>query len=186
MPRFGTPFATTSSATPTTGGARYGTSGEDTIAGTGGADALFGYGPPVGSSSNAYFAALLADKADAIDGGGGNDSIYGGGGNDTLYGGQGNDLIVGGYGADVMYGGSGADTFRFGPAAPFGPDNLKLDTAGDIIMDFNPREDHLHFGGMKVSGLRTEFRDGNTIVAWDGGEVTLAGAVSLHGYNFIM
>ncbi|MDO8416814.1 MAG: Ig-like domain-containing protein, partial [Agitococcus sp.] len=62
------------------------------------------------------------DKANLIDGLGGNDSIQGRAGDDTLIGGsgndnlngeQGNDSLSGGDGTDYLYGGEGSDTFVF-------------------------------------------------------------------------
>jgi len=54
----------------------------------------------------------IADQADTLDGGAGNDSLSGGRGNDLLLGGDGNDTLVGGAGTDTLTGGSGADLFR--------------------------------------------------------------------------
>ena len=164
----------------------YGTSGPDEVYGRGGNDVLLGYARPADSSSHAYAATLRASGNDLMDGGDGNDYLAGGAGNDTLRGGDGNDTIIGGDGADRLYGGSGSDLFRFGPASIEGSDSLRPDTAGDVIMDFEDRRDQLDFGGLRVTNLHTEFREGNTLVVWDGGEIALQGVHHLHGYNFIL
>lgn len=72
----------------------------------------------------------IADRADTLDGGAGNDSISGGRGNDLLLGGDGNDTLVGGAGADTLTGGNGADLFRL----TAGTDSSAFNT--DTITDF--------------------------------------------------
>lgn len=71
---------------------KIGTSGNDSIAGTGDADELWGRG-----------------GNDSISGSGGNDYMHGEGGGDTLLGGSGNDRIWGGSGIDALFGQDGAD-----------------------------------------------------------------------------
>ena len=95
--------------------------------------------------------------ANAITGGGGNDTLDGGVGNDTLNGNAGIDTLIGGAGDDTMTGGAGNDFFAF--ATGFGR---------DLITDFNSNA----AGGqdlLDISGL------GITAAAF-AGSVTLAGA----------
>ncbi|WP_295641009.1 Ig-like domain-containing protein, partial [uncultured Methylibium sp.] len=93
-----------------------GTTGTDTLNGTGGADYL------IGRAGNDTLSA--AGGADYLDGGAGNDSLNGGGGNDVLYGGAGNDALTGGTGADVF-------------AWTFGDQGSAGTPATDTIADFN-------------------------------------------------
>jgi Ca2+-binding RTX toxin-like protein len=51
----------------------------------------------------------IAEAADLLYGGSGNDRMYGRGGNDVVHGDSGDDLLVGGEGADVLLGGEGRD-----------------------------------------------------------------------------
>ena len=87
------------------------------------------------------------DGNDTIQAGNGSASIFGNDGNDTLLGeigpniligdggsmldgGEGNDRLIGGIYHDIMIGGHGSDTFSCS-----GKD--------DIVIDFNPNEDHI-------------------------------------------
>lgn len=96
---------------------------------------------------------------DTLTGGAGPEDIYGGGGDDHLFGnggadylaggegrdfmdgGDGDDLIVSGPGGDIMRGGAGADVFYVARS-----DNSATSLAGqgDVIQDFDPREDILY------------------------------------------
>lgn len=158
----------------------YGTAGPDQMYGAAGNDFLFGCPRPVEPSARGWVAALAQSGNDSMNGGDGNDTLYGGAGADTLVGGAGNDLLLGGAGADRMSGGDGRDTFKFSSGP--GP----AETRGDVITDFNDRQDRLDFGGMYVTGLHTEYRAGDTMVVWDTGEITLQGVHYLHGYNFLL
>jgi serralysin len=78
----------------------------------------------------------VADRADTLDGGAGDDSLSGGHGNDLLLGGDGNDTLIGGAGADTMTGGSGADLFRLTEGADshsFNTDSITDFGAGDRL-----------------------------------------------------
>lgn len=55
----------------------------------------------------------LANIANVLDGGAGNDTLQGGAGNDTLKGGTGDDELQGDDGADALIGGAGIDTARY-------------------------------------------------------------------------
>jgi Ca2+-binding RTX toxin-like protein len=80
-------------ATITSSGTITGTSGDDVIAGSGGADAITGNG-----------------GNDLICAGGGDDVITTGNGNDRVLGGPGDDTLNDGGGTDYLYGGAGRDT----------------------------------------------------------------------------
>lgn len=127
----------------------YGGAGDDLITGDNDADVIAGRA----AGGNDH---LNGNKGnDTLNGGFGNDEIHGGQDNDALHGGEGNDLLFGdqgddilegGGGVDTMVGGAGADVFSF-PATnishtPFVPvDNVPL----DLVADFQPGVDHLHF-----------------------------------------
>ena len=96
------PTETCEGLTATTTGL-VGTSGDDVIVGTGGAD--------------------------VIDGRGGDDVICGRGGADRIDGGPGDDLINAGWGSDVVRGGDGNDTILAGP----GLDDVEGEGGNDLI-----------------------------------------------------
>jgi VCBS repeat-containing protein len=90
-------------------------SGNDGVTGTASANALFGGG-----------------GNDTLSGLGGDDVLVGGSGNDILDGGANNDLLIGGGGDDMLTGGTGVDTFKWerhdsGTGTP----------ATDTVSDFN-------------------------------------------------
>ncbi len=106
-------------------------------------------------------------KADALNGGDGNDKIWGLSGNDQVRGGAGNDWLCGGTGKDTMWGGSGLDIFVF-------KDKLNKKTNVDKIADFNAADDTIYLaksvftkiakkGVLKKSALHfgTEAHDAN-------------------------
>lgn len=92
---------------------------------------------------------LLADEADLIDGGSGNDTILAGEGNDTVAGGDGDDSVEGGFGDDSLSGGAGADVIR----GEDGADSLSGGEDNDAL-----------FGG-----------DGGDLLQGDGGDDYLDG-----------
>ncbi|WP_172955071.1 calcium-binding protein [Sterolibacterium denitrificans] len=71
---------------------------------------------------------LAGDGNDVLRGNNGNDRLFGQGGNDAIHGGNGDDLISGGAGNDMLYGGAGADTYVFGRG--YGHDTI-IDDAED-------------------------------------------------------
>ena len=81
----------------------YGTTGSETINGTGENDTVYGWASGGDASS--------ASGNDILNGNAGNDTLYGGTGNDTLGGGAGNDTLDGGSGSDTMRGETGNDTY---------------------------------------------------------------------------
>ncbi len=99
---------------------------------------------------------------DAIRAGAGDDVIEGGAGDDAIRAGSGDDVIDGGAGDDVLRGGNGDDVFRF--------------TAGsgeDRILDFDKGSDRLDLTAFTAYQLSQVGDD--TIVAYAGGQITLAG-----------
>ena len=151
----------------------------ENLTGSNHADGLFG--------DNGANVIRGAGGGDTILGFGGADTLYGDGrgfpaGNDSLNGGAGNDILVGGMGADTLAGGLDADTFVW---------NSELDSAGmipttgidfantDVILDFNPTEDHIDVQGVDanklVDGNQTFDFIGNYFAA---GGFTAAGQVA--------
>ncbi len=95
------------------------------------------------------------DGADKLWGSEGADVLYGGNGNDTLFGGAGDDVLAGGFGSDVLTGEAGSDTFMFSARS-----------GSDRITDFDVGEDHLHFVGVRPTGVTlTEVGDDLLITA---------------------
>jgi len=88
-----------------------GTSGNDTLTGTSGADTTYGY-----------------DGNDTITGANGNDVLYGGNGNDSLSGGNNNDYLDGGPGDDSMEGGGHDDTYYYASGHDYIDDSSGTDT----------------------------------------------------------
>jgi Ca2+-binding RTX toxin-like protein len=134
-----------------------GTRGSDYIDGRAGNDEIFGFSlTPPGGVPNTV-AAVLADEADTVFGGGGNDLIRSGSGGDFVDGGRGNDTIVGGPGADLLHGGGGHDVFKFEVLFERGnftppPGNLVVDTLvgegqRDVILDFRQGRDKIDVTG---------------------------------------
>ncbi len=121
-------------------------SGNDTIIGTGFADALLGGGGrdvirggggKDTISGNARRDKLLGDGGgDLLDGGSGHDRLYGGAGNDRIIGGRGDDVLRGDAGRDVMFGGFGSDRFVFADRFDFAPRKRP-----DVIADFSRARD---------------------------------------------
>jgi peptidyl-prolyl cis-trans isomerase B (cyclophilin B) len=113
-----------------------GSQGNDTLTGEAGDDFLRG-----GKGNDSISAGVGNDIIngnlgdDNLNGDAGNDFLRGGRGNDVLIGGDGNDVLIGDIGSDSLTGGAGADTFVLGTF-----ENLALDAASDIILDFRPGE----------------------------------------------
>ena len=80
-----------------------GTTGNDTLTGTTGADTIYGFA--------------------------GNDSISGGDGNDQVYGDEGNDTLDGGAGVNELYGGDGNDVYYISSDTTYIYDSAGTDTA---------------------------------------------------------
>jgi peptidyl-prolyl cis-trans isomerase B (cyclophilin B) len=113
-----------------------GSQGNDTLTGEEGDDFLRGgkgNDSISGGVDNDIINGNLGD--DTLNGDADNDFLRGGRGNDVLIGGDGNDILLGDIGSDTFTGGAGADTFVLGTF-----ENLALDGARDIIVDFRPEE----------------------------------------------
>jgi len=113
-----------------------GSQGNDTLTGEAGDDFLRGgkgNDSISGGVGNDIINGNLGD--DNLNGDAGNDFLRGGRGNDVLIGGDGNDILLGDIGSDTLTGDAGADTFVLGTF-----ENLALDSASDIIVDFRPGE----------------------------------------------
>jgi peptidyl-prolyl cis-trans isomerase B (cyclophilin B) len=145
-----------------------GSQGNDTLTGEAGDDFLRG-GKGNDSISGGVGDDIINGNLgdDIINDDAGNDFLRGGPGNDILIGGDGNDFVVGDSGRDSLTGGPGADTF-----VPSTGENLALERASDIIVDFNPSEgDRI---GLTSNLSNTSFTQSgsNTLIQFGG--VTLA------------
>lgn len=83
---------------------------------------------------------------DRLEGHRGRDVLRGRAGDDHLDGGRGADALTGGFGDDILTGGAGADRFIFGPGLSNGIAEI------DIVTDFTPGLDELHFRQGEVIG----------------------------------
>lgn len=107
-----------------------GTSGDDVIIGTDGADLI-----NAGAGNDTVCARKGADRVngqtgnDKIQGGDGADSLWGDAGNDTVRGISGNDKVVGGNGTDTLTGDAGNDRLRGGS----GDDTLSGGSGSDDL-----------------------------------------------------
>jgi len=145
-----------------------GSQGNDTLTGEAGDDFLRG-GKGNDSISGGVGDDIINGNLgdDTINDDAGNDFLRGGAGNDILIGGDGNDFLLGDTGSDTLTGGAGADTFVL-----IAGENLALDTASDIIVDFRPSEgDRI---GLTSNLSNTSFTQSgsNTLIQFGG--VTLA------------
>jgi peptidyl-prolyl cis-trans isomerase B (cyclophilin B) len=145
-----------------------GSQGNDTVTGEAGDDFLRG-GKGNDSISGGVGEDIINGNLgdDTINEDAGNDFLRGGPGNDILIGGDGNDFLLGDSGSDTLTGGPGADTF-----VPRTGENLALETASDIIVDFRPSEgDRI---GLISNLSNTSFTQSgsNTLIQFGG--VTLA------------
>ena len=145
-----------------------GSQGNDTLTGEAGDDFLRG-GKGNDSISGGVGEDIINGNLgdDTINDGAGNDFLRGGRGNDVLIGGDGNDFLIGDTGSDTLTGGAGADTFVL-----ITGENLELDAASDIILDFTPGDgDRI---GITSNLSNTSFTQSgsNTLIQFGG--VTLA------------
>jgi len=145
-----------------------GSQGNDTLTGEAGDDFLRG-GKGNDSISGGVGDDIINGNLgdDTINDGAGNDFLRGGRGNDVLIGGDGNDFLLGDIGSDTLTGGAGADTFVLVTG-----ENLELDAASDIILDFRPGDgDRI---GITSNLSNTSFTQSgsNTLIQFGG--VTLA------------
>ena len=145
-----------------------GSQGNDTLTGEAGDDFLRG-----GKGNDSISAGVGNDIIngnlgdDNLNGDAGNDFLRGGRGNDVLIGGDGNDILVGDIGSDTLTGGAGADTFVLTTG-----ENLALDTASDIIVDFRPGDGDRIALTSPLSNTSFTQSGSNTLIQFGG--VTLA------------
>ena len=145
-----------------------GSQGNDTLTGEAGDDFLRGgkgNDSISGGVGNDIINGNLGD--DNLNGDAGNDFLRGGRGNDVLIGGDGNDILLGDIGSDTLTGGGGTDTFVLVTG-----ENLDLDAASDIILDFRPGDNDRI--GLTSALSNTSFTQSgsNTLIQFGG--VTLA------------
>lgn len=86
---------------------------------------------------------VMADGADRIDGGAGDDNINAGGGNDTIFGGSGNDTIDDWAGSDLVYAGAGNDIVD----VSVGNDTLYMEDGDDVVNIWDNAGQNTFFGG---------------------------------------
>lgn len=129
-----------------------GTSGDDTLNGTSGAEIILGL-----------------EGNDTINGSGGNDEIFGGDGNDTLNGGDGNDILYGGLGNDSLTGGNNTDTASYEFAANAVTVNLLTGTATGEGTDTLATVENIT--GSAYSDTLIGNNSVNTIIAGDGNDI---------------
>ena len=103
-----------------------GSSADETLNGTTGADMMFGLAGRNTLNGNA--------GNDLLCGGNSNDTLNGGAGNDILDGGKGDDALDGGADSDILRGGTGNDTLT-GRA---GADAFSGGAGGDVATDYTP------------------------------------------------
>ncbi len=138
----------------------YGTSGDDTLSDTVGAnwmrgmqgdDTLFGLDGNDKLFGNRGDDTLYGGEGnDKLIGGAGNDTLVGGTGNDRLIGGAGNDTLIGGTGNDRLIGGGGADTLIGGA----GKDIMKGGAGADVFV-FNDISDSNSGEIDRIKGFQT-------------------------------
>jgi Ca2+-binding RTX toxin-like protein len=121
-----------------------GTTGPDTLEGTGQPDFIKGKG---GDDT-----LLGLGERDDLRGGFGDDTLFGGNGKDTLLGDAGDDFLFGGAADDTLIGGKGADFLDGGQGddeltGSGGSDTFLIQSVDggstDTIRDFNPNQDTL-------------------------------------------
>jgi VCBS repeat-containing protein len=119
-----------------------GTSNNDTLTGTSGADMLFAGNSQDTLTGNGGNDLLCAGQGDdTLTGGDGADTLDAGQGQDKLDGGAGNDTLVGGQGDDQLTGGDGDDTLRAGDG------NDRLDGGANNDQLYGERGDDTLTGG---------------------------------------
>lgn len=110
-------------------------------------------GPGHTATSNAAGGILVASDAGS--------KLVGVSGTDILLGGIGNDTLVAGSGKTTLTGGGGADTFVFGPHI-----------GGDLITDFDVRNDHLDLSQLAGHGFTLLTSGANAVL-----QIADAGAI---------
>lgn len=133
----------------------WGGDGNDTISGLSGNDFLYcGNGDDTASGENGSDRLSGNAGNDFLSGNAGNDFLYGDAGNDTLNGGIGIDLLDGGMGKDILTGGAGIDYFHYWYANESGKD-----ADMDIITDFTHGVDKIDLHNIDAKDLTPLFND---------------------------
>ena len=127
---------------------RLGTSGADTLNGTGSNDVI------VGLSGN-----------DTLNGDGDNDILYGGSGNDSLYGGANDDTLIGGKDNDILTGGAGNDVYLY--AKGDGNDMIDNDDTG------SNKQDTLRFTDLNANEVTAVKSGDNLLLTIDDGGIIM-------------
>jgi predicted extracellular nuclease len=154
-----------------------GTTGDDVIYGTNGADVIAGLGGNDiinGGNGNDVICGYAGD--DTLNGGNGNDTLIGSFGNDTLSGSNGDDMLIDSAGNDVLDGGNGNDSLTGGDGidelyGQNGNDVLDGGDGNDILSGGNG--DDTLTGGSGNDTLTGS--NGNDIMSGEAGHDTLTG-----------
>jgi 5'-nucleotidase len=147
------------------GGEIRGTSGNDVIVGTLGADTIFtGDGDDIVCGLGGNDKVFAGRGKDTVIGGPGNDKIFGGPGKDLLRGGAGNDRLIGGSGNDKLIAGFGRDFARGGPGADLltggtGNDKLHAGPGPDRVVGGNGNDRLRGDGGRDIVSGGLGWRD---------------------------
>ncbi|WP_100182189.1 Ig-like domain-containing protein [Candidatus Nitrosotenuis aquarius] len=145
-----------------------GSSGNDNLSGTNGADLIRGYGGDDKiKGKNGNDCLIGGDGADKIWGGDGNDTMYGDAGADKLYGDKGDDIIYGGDGNDRLWGGKDDDDLY----GEIGYDKIQGGDGNDSL-DGGDQNDKI-FGGKGNDAI--DAGDGNDEVHANQGDDTISG-----------
>jgi Ca2+-binding RTX toxin-like protein len=174
----------------------FGTAGANVLYGNSGNDQLFGLLGNDKLYGQAGNDALFCGEGDDIAGGGdGNDGLFGEEGNDALYGGTGDDFLSGGIGNDVIWGDAGDDQIDAGAGNDFvvfgaGSDDFTLGLGDDRVrFDYGNGADTIHDFGVGNDILDFTYTDmtravlqANTIQTGAGVLMTLgSGTILLEG-----
>ncbi len=120
---------------------------------------------------------------------GGDDQLYGGDGDDHLYGdgrdgaglaGGGNDVLDGGAGNDALWGGGGNDRFVFHA----GDGNDVIHDFGHVPGDFDLID--LRGTGATAASLTVRLVDGNSVIDYGSGTITLVGVQSVDSSFYLI
>jgi Ca2+-binding RTX toxin-like protein len=129
-------------------------------------------------------ATALANGADVINGGTGNDSLWGVGGNDTLSGGDGIDVLNGNANEDVLIGGAGADTLDGGD----GNDVITGGTGRDVLTGGAGFDQFVFVAGDSSGPVQTALTLGQTadkVVGFNSAEGDWIDLSGVAGFHFV-
>jgi Ca2+-binding RTX toxin-like protein len=127
---------------PRSGGRKTGTSRNDNLLGSHGADTIHAE-----AGDDVLWGDLLnADESDATD------QLFAGGGADTVYGGPGSNVIDGGFGDDYLQGGTGRNRITAGAGNDTvrlrgqGPNTVYAGAGNDTIFSYTKKTSTIHCG----------------------------------------